>query len=565
MKDSYSEEEEARLVESGRRKVDLRIFPIALLLYIFSYLDRVNLSNVHNALNHSLGLREWQYSTAVSLFFVTYTLFEIPCNLALQRLRPSAWLSFLGFSFALISTCTIFVTSFAGLCVLRLFLGAAESGYFPGLLFYLSLWYPRNERAFRISIIISGAAVAGAVGGLLAYGILQLRGAVLQPWQWLFVIEGLPGMFLSSFFLFIVPDSPRTATFLRPEERAALLGRLERDRLQGNEPQDDDVEADQKHLIQENDEEKEKEEKEKEEEEEEKMKSLEYKSFASHAIQYPSTLHPDSGPTAPISQKPARSGSALILDVVADPTVLLFALLFLADLVAVYSVSFYLPTIIGEMGFDDLVSNLLTAPIYAFSALSILLSARNSDRLHERAWHVVCLGIFACLGFLLLTLGTHFDAAPASLVGIAVANAAAQSNMPIILSWLSDAVHAPSRFAIASAFVVSCGNLGGIIGPQLYGLSVSRDSQGAPSYIYGHAAVTVDCFLLVLIALLIKYRAYSAAGYEVIARGGDGKEAGLNGKEIISNGSEVFSNTNDIGNASETDRLLGVSAENSER
>lgn len=164
-------EAEAKLI----RKLDFFIIPITMLLYLLSFLDRVNIGNARlYGLEEDLGLSPNQYQTAVSILFVTYLLSEVPSNLVLKKIRPSRWIAFIATSWGIIATLTGIVQSYAGLLVCRLLLGLVEGGLFPGMAIYLTMFYGKKEIALRIGYLFVAAAIAGAFGGLLAFAIGHL-------------------------------------------------------------------------------------------------------------------------------------------------------------------------------------------------------------------------------------------------------------------------------------------------------------------------------------------------------------------------------------------------------
>ena len=215
------------------RKLDLHIIPIVMLLYLFSFLDRVNIGNARlYGMEDDLGLQGNQYQTAVSILFVTYLLSELPSNLVLKKLRPSRWISFITTSWGIIATLTGITQSFAGLIVCRLLLGLVEGGLFPGAVTYLTLFYTKRELALRVGYLFVSAAIAGAVGGLLGYGIGFMDGVSGQRgWRWILIIEGLPSFVLGIATWFLLADSPETAFYLSDDEKE--LARLRRERQAG--------------------------------------------------------------------------------------------------------------------------------------------------------------------------------------------------------------------------------------------------------------------------------------------------------------------------------------------
>ncbi|KAF2798229.1 high-affinity nicotinic acid transporter-like protein [Melanomma pulvis-pyrius CBS 109.77] len=217
---------EAKLV----RKLDLFLIPVVMLLYLLSFLDRVNIGNARlYKLETDLGLKGNQFQVAVSILFVTYILSELPSNLVLKKLRPSRWIAFITVSWGIIATLTGLVQNFAGLVVCRLFLGAVEGGLFPGMAIYLTFFYTKRELALRIGYLFVSAALAGACGGLLAFAIGHMQGVSGQNgWRWIMIIEGIPTFVLGIATWWILPDNPETAYFLNEAERKLAAVRLTR-------------------------------------------------------------------------------------------------------------------------------------------------------------------------------------------------------------------------------------------------------------------------------------------------------------------------------------------------
>jgi sugar phosphate permease len=214
---------EAKLV----RKLDFFIIPITMLLYLFSFLDRVNIGNARlYGLEKDLGLHGNQYQTAVSILFVTYLLSEVPSNLVLKKIRPSRWIAFLATSWGIIATLTGLVQNYGGLIVCRLLLGLVEGGLFPGMTIYLTMFYSKKEIALRVGYLFVSAAIAGAFGGLLAFAIGHMDGISGQRgWRWIMILEGLPTFLLGIFTIFFLADSPETAYYLSAEEKTLMRQR----------------------------------------------------------------------------------------------------------------------------------------------------------------------------------------------------------------------------------------------------------------------------------------------------------------------------------------------------
>ncbi|TFK86776.1 MFS general substrate transporter [Polyporus arcularius HHB13444] len=220
-------EEEKRLW----RKIDMRLMPILTLMYLCSFLDRGNIGNAKlQGLTTQLNLTGDKYNIALTMYFIPYCLFECPANLVLKKFRPSKWLPGITLVWGLIMTLMGLVKTYPQLVGTRICLGVAEAGLFPGVVYYLSLWYPRHMLQYRVGVFFGGATLAGAFSGLLAFGISFMSGtAGMLGWSWIFIIEGMATVVVGVVSFFILVDFPHTATFLTPEERAWVVHRKKYD------------------------------------------------------------------------------------------------------------------------------------------------------------------------------------------------------------------------------------------------------------------------------------------------------------------------------------------------
>ncbi|CAK7204572.1 hypothetical protein SEUCBS139899_007330 [Sporothrix eucalyptigena] len=205
------------------RKIDRHIVPVVMIAYLLCFLDRTNIGNAKLfGLEADLGLHGTQYNIAVAVLFIPYVLVEVPSNLLLKKFTPSKWLATLAFLWGIVSTMMGLVNSFGGLVACRLVLGLLEGGLFPGLTVYLTLFYTKKELALRIGYLFVSSALAGACGGLLAYGIGFMDGIRgMSGWR-------IPTALFGIAMWFLLADEPQTAWFLRAEERNMLQARLQR-------------------------------------------------------------------------------------------------------------------------------------------------------------------------------------------------------------------------------------------------------------------------------------------------------------------------------------------------
>jgi sugar phosphate permease len=214
-------------VGSALAKARRRLLPFLFLLYVVSYLDRVNVGFAALQMNAAIGLSDVTYSLGAGIFFLSYTLFEVPSNIILARVGARLWIARIMITWGLVSASMMFVNSAAGFYALRFALGAAEAGFFPGIIYCLTRWFPSDERARAIAGFMTAVVVAGMIGGPLSGFLLSLGGfGGLGGWQWLFVLEGLPAVVLGFVVLRVLPEQPSDALWLTPAERAALTARL---------------------------------------------------------------------------------------------------------------------------------------------------------------------------------------------------------------------------------------------------------------------------------------------------------------------------------------------------
>ncbi|KAK0497867.1 MFS general substrate transporter [Armillaria luteobubalina] len=239
-----TEEQEKKLW----RKIDLRLMPILSLMYLFSFLDRGNIGNAKlQGLTTQLDLDSNKYNIALTMYFVPYCIFECPANLVLKKFRPSRWLPGITVVWGIIMTLMGLVKNYPQLVGVRVCLGVAEAGLFPGVVYYLTLWYPRHQLQLRIGYFFGAASLAGAFSGLLAFAISFMSGTRgLLGWSWIFIIEGSATVVVGLLAFFILVDFPATAKFLTPEERAFVVWKKKYDNSSVGEEEHFSV----KHIIQ---------------------------------------------------------------------------------------------------------------------------------------------------------------------------------------------------------------------------------------------------------------------------------------------------------------------------
>ena len=212
------------------RKISWRLIPYIFLLYIVNYLDRVNVGFAALDIQRDLHFSNTVYGTGAGIFFLGSALFDLPSNLMLTRVGPRVWIARIMISWGVISTLMMFMHSEASFYVLRFLLGVSEAGFFPGMILYLTYWFPTTERGRAVAKFMTATSLAGVVGGPLSSYLLKLDGAAgLRGWQWLFLSEGIPTILLGISVLFLMRDHPGKASWMTPEERTWLAGELQRD------------------------------------------------------------------------------------------------------------------------------------------------------------------------------------------------------------------------------------------------------------------------------------------------------------------------------------------------
>jgi ACS family tartrate transporter-like MFS transporter len=212
---------------SAIRKASLRLIPFLVLCYAVSFLDRVNVGFAALAMNEDLGFTPEVFGLGAGIFFVGYILCEVPSNLALHRFGARFWIARIMISWGVVATAMAFVAGERSFYLLRFALGIAEAGFFPGIILYLTYWFPREERARIVSLFMTAVPLATVVGGPVSGALLGLHGlGGIAGWRWLFLIEGMPAVLLGIVALLFLTDRPKDAAWLTPSERSALEDRL---------------------------------------------------------------------------------------------------------------------------------------------------------------------------------------------------------------------------------------------------------------------------------------------------------------------------------------------------
>jgi len=208
-------------------KIKRRILPFLVICYLFAYLDRTNVGIAALTMNKDLGLTPTMFAFGGGIFFVGYFLFEIPSNWFLERVGARLWIARIMITWGIIASLTAVIWSGTSFYWIRFLLGVGEAGFLPGIVLYLSRWFPAQERSLIMSTFFLGIPLSSVIGAPLSGALLSLNGVFgIAGWRWLFLLEGLPPMLLGAFCLFMLCDRPEEATWLKPAEREWIVGVL---------------------------------------------------------------------------------------------------------------------------------------------------------------------------------------------------------------------------------------------------------------------------------------------------------------------------------------------------
>ena len=388
-------------------KLTRRLVPLLALCYLAAYLDRVNVGFAKLDMSQTLGISETAFGLGAGIFFLSYFAFEVPSNLALDRLGARLWIARIMFTWGIVSGAMAFIPGIARLTglssvyafyFLRLLLGAAEAGFFPGIILYLTYWFPAAYRARIVGLFMAAVPLSSLLGSPISGYLLGVTGWGLAGWQWLFILEAIPAIVLAFVVIGSMTDRPANAGWLEDEERTWLNARLEQEKAQRQRAQ---------HLT---------------------------------------------------------VGQSLT-----NPRVLALAVVYFGAVACLYGVGFFLPTIIKGFGLTDRETGWVAAIPYLLGTVAMLVFSRRSDRRLERKGHMaaalataaigisiaaivdapVAKMVFLCVGSIgvfgalpvFWTLPTAFLSGPAAAAGIAIINAI--GNLagflgPFAMGWLKD-------------------------------------------------------------------------------------------------------------------------------
>jgi ACS family tartrate transporter-like MFS transporter len=214
----------ADLEKRAIRKISLRIVPFIMLLYFIAFIDRVNIGFAALTMNKDLGFSPAVFGLGAGIFFLGYFLFEVPSNLVLEKVGARLWIARVMITWGIISGAFAFISGERSFLILRFLLGAAEAGFFPGIILYLSFWFPARYRAGVVSLFMAAAPISVVLGSPISSALLEMNGLLgLRGWQWMFIMEAIPAFILGFVVLGYLTDKPEKAKWLKDDEREWLV------------------------------------------------------------------------------------------------------------------------------------------------------------------------------------------------------------------------------------------------------------------------------------------------------------------------------------------------------
>ncbi|KAK3720122.1 hypothetical protein LTR37_003945 [Vermiconidia calcicola] len=402
---------EARSVDTKKtlRQMDYRVIPIVTLLYLLSFLDRGNIGNAKvQGMEEDLKLTGNRYNLAYTVFFFPYALLELPANLLLKKLRPSIWLPAIMVAWGLVTTLTGIVKSYNGLLVIRVMLGVAEAGQYPGCAYYLTMWYAPQDLGLRQGMFFSAAALAGSFSGLLAYALAQMDGVGgLAGWRWIFIIEGIVTVVIGVAAFFLITDSPDKAKWLTADQRAWATHRVQTRGEEWNGQKAEEIDSD----------------------------GFKWK-YVGRAF--------------------------------TDWQIWLGILVDWASTCTIYGMSAFLPSIVANLGYDGNQANLLTIPVYATACILTIVLSYLSDRFQKRSIFVIFLLCAELVGYVLTMIGSSQLINGLSYAGVFISTAACYPAFVLTITWVLSNLAPTYKRASGTAVLVGLGNLAGAMAPNFY-------------------------------------------------------------------------------------------------
>ncbi|KAJ9606447.1 hypothetical protein H2200_009408 [Cladophialophora chaetospira] len=406
-------QEERALSRALNRKLDIFLLPFLSLLYLFNGLDRGNVGNAETqGFTKDIGAHSDDLNLAVSLFFITFVLFQPPSAAVGRWIGAKYWVPAIMFCWGILTICQAWIKGRSALIATRLLIGLFEAGFYPCCVFYLSTFYTRFDLAVRIGLFYGQYAVAGAFSGCIAYGVFHIKSGSLETWQYLFIIEGAATCLIATVAVFWMPLGPGSAWFLDKQDRAYAAERMRLD----------------------------------------------------HAM-YTQHTYGESG------LENNRLNRRDVIETAKDWK--LWYVLFFNILASVPGQAFsvFLPLVVKGLGYSSINANLMSVPPYICGAVGLYLFALSSDRRKERGYHIF-VGLLITLIGLIITVTTKRHGA--KYAGLCILLFGSYVSAPLTVAWLSGNTPEPGKRALVLG-VNGFGNLSGVIGSQLFRPSYAPD------------------------------------------------------------------------------------------
>ena len=413
-------------------KLSWRLLPLLMVCYFIAYLDRVNLGFAGASMSKDMGFNSAIFGSAAGIFFIAYFLFEVPSNLALERFGARRWIARIMFTWGLLSAGQALVGGVASFNVVRFLLGIAEAGFFPGVIFYITLWFPAAYRARIVGWFMFAIPISTVIGSPISGLILNMDGiGGMHGWQWLFILEALPALLLTFVVLKYLPDGPNDAKWLAPEERDWLQQTLAAERSQRE------------------------------------------------------SVHHISWKQALLNRR-----------------VIALGFVYMGITVPLYGLSFFLPQIIkGFGGLGNVEIGFINAFPYLIGAIAMVLWTRWSDARRERKWFLLV--PLTCI-FVGLMAAAVISAPIPKMAAVTLAAFGIFCALPVFWTFPT-AILSGTAATAGIAWINSIGNLGGYIGPTIFGLL--KDKMGNDIY-----AVMFLALLSLVASALIMLMGHDARG-----------------------------------------------------
>jgi len=412
--------------------------PFLFVLYVIAYLDRVNVGFAKlGGMNTDLNFSDAVIGFGAGIFFIGYVVLEIPGSILVEKWTAKGWIARIMISWGILAMLTGFIHTEKQFYIIRLLLGAAEAGFFPGIIVYLSHWFRYQDRAKAVAYLMTAVSVSNIIGSPLSGLIMKVHWLGIAGWRWMFILEGFPAIIMGIVTLFYLTDWPHQAKWLPKEEKDWLINELEQEK---------------------------------------KTRAAENSLNSSH------------------SEQTLRQLIMKILVAFKHREVVLLTLAYFFMVTGVYGLNFWIPSIIKKM--SDLSTfqiSLLSALPYCFGLITILLVGWHSDKTQERRWHTAISMMAATAGLILSVVFGNF--APVAIAMPCITGAGNSGYLPGF--WALPTSFLSGTTAAASIGLINMvGNLGGFVGPSVVGFVSTKTGSYYGGVLYLAASALIAAFLI---------------------------------------------------------------------